>query len=261
MTWFDHHAGADPAAFYARLAAAVASSGIQAAVDTASGAVGLRRFVVRAEVHDGRVRLVQVDGPPLPRGGGPPSAAAWAANQGVVEAALARLRRTLPREVDFTELALGVVRHATGPVELSFRFDGDAAGFGPGNLPMPVGPPAPIEDPAWLRSQAAWAARVDELRARFAVARGDWALVGGLLDDGQRRVAATPLASWHAGQRRFEWLVAEPVGEEAPLVEPELTVDLAGAIDLVCYAAARIGAAGVFQGALPTGVVVFLATR
>ena len=44
-------------------------------------------------------------------------------------------------------------------------------------------------------------------------------------------------------------------------MEPELTVDLAGAIELVAHAAARLGGAGLFQGTLETGVLVFLAER
>jgi predicted nicotinamide N-methyase len=69
------------------------------------------------------------------------------------------------------------------------------------------------------------------------------------------------MASWHAGQRRFEWLLDSPAGEEAPFVEPSFFLDLASAIELVCFAAVRIGAAGVVQGTLETGVTVFLATR
>ena len=218
MSWFDRHAGEEAEALFARLGAAVAESGLVPALTAASGPTGLRRYVVRAEAREGRIRVVAVEGPTLPRGGGPPAPNAWATNAGVVEAALARLRRMLPRGVDFTELALGVVRGADGEPDLSFRFDEDAAALRPADLPMPTGEPAPTEDPAWLRSLAAWSPRMDEVRSRFTVARGDWSLSEGRLDDGERRVQATPLGTWHAGQRRFAWLVEEPVGEEAPLV-------------------------------------------
>jgi len=261
VTWFDRHAGEDARAFYDRLSVAVEQSGLFAAISAASGSVGLRRYVVQAEAREGRVRVVAVDGPTLPKGGGPPASAAWAANVSLVEAALARLRRTLPRGVEFSHVALGVVRGADEAPDLSFRFDEDVTDFRATNLPMPVGAPAPTEDPAWLRTLAAWGPRTDEVRARFNVARGDWSLTDGLLDDGQRRIPAFAVATWHPGQRRFTWLLDDPVGEEAPLVEPELTVDLAGAIELVAHATARLGGAGLFQGTLENGVLVFLAER
>ncbi len=261
MSWFGRHAGDNPELLYERLRDAVAASGLEDALTAASGLTGHRRYVLRAEVREGRMRVVNVEGPPLLRGGGPPSATAWAANSSVVDAALNRLRRLLPRGVDVAAVAIGVVRHGEGPVELSLRFDEDAAGLSVGQLPTPTGDPSPTEDPAWLRVLAAWSTRIDEMRSRFVVAKGDWTLNAGRLDDGERRLTATALGSWHAGQRRFEWLVTSPVGDEAPLVEPELTVDLAGAIELVCFAAAKLGATGVFQGTLPTGEIAFLAVR
>lgn len=261
MSWFDRHAGEDARAFYDRLAQAVEASGLPAAISAASGTIGLRRYVVRAEVREGRVRVLAIDGPILPKGGGPPSATAWATNVGLVEAALARLRRLLPRGVEFGELALGVLRSTEGPPELSFRFDEDAPGLRAADLPFPTGPAAPVEDPAYLRALAAWSSRIDEVRSRFAVARGRWSLSEGRLDEGERRVPAFALASWHAGQRRLSWLLPEPAGEEAPLVEPELTVDLAGAIEVVCFAAARLGADQIFQGTLENGTTVFIGLR
>ncbi len=261
MSWFDRHAGDDPEALYERLREAVAASGLEDALAAASGLTGHRRYVLRAEVREGRIRVVSVEGPTLPRGGGPPAATAWAANSSVVDAALNRLRRLLPRGVDVAAVAVGVVRHAEGPLGLSVRFDEDAPALSVGQLPTPTGDPSPTEDPAWLRVLAAWSTRIDEMRSRFVVAKGDWTLSAGRLDDGERRVTATALGSWHGGQRRFEWLLASPAGDEAPLVEPALIVDLAGAIELVCFAAAKLGATGVFQGTLPTGDLVFLAVR
>ncbi|MSQ02779.1 MAG: hypothetical protein EXR71_12960 [Myxococcales bacterium] len=261
MSWFDRHAGDDPETLYERLRDAVGASGLEDALTAASGLTGHRRYVLRAEVRDGRMRVVSMEGTTLPRGGGPPAATAWAANSTVVDAALNRLRRLLPRGLDVGSMALGVVRHAEGPLELSLRFDEDAPGLSVGQLTTPTGEPSPTEDPAWLRVLAAWSTRIDEMRSRFVVARGEWSLSAGRLDDGERRVAATALGSWHAGQRRFEWLLASPAGDEAPLVEPALTVDLAGAIELVCFAAAKLGATGVVQGTLPTGELVFVAVR
>ena len=261
MSWFDRHAGDDPEAFVERLCAVAEAAGVEAAVLAAAGPIGLRRFVVRAEVREGRVRVVGVEGPPLPKGGGPPNPSAWAAGVGVVESSLARFRRGLPRGSEFSEVAVGCLRHADGRVTLGFRFDEEAPALRAAELDAPDGESSPSEDPAYLRALAAWSVRVDEVRGRYGVARGDWTLSAGMLDDGTRRTAATPIATWHAGQRRFEWCLEDPVGEEAPFVEPEFIVDLAGAVEIVCFATARMGGVGVFQGTLPTGVTVFVALR
>lgn len=261
MTWFDRHAGEDARAFFGRLAAVVDESGLEAAINAASGPIGLRRFVVRGEVREGRVRVSAMEGPQLPKGGGPPAPAAWATGVGGVETALTKLRRSLPRGVEFSEFALGVVRHEEGRPELNVRFDEDVKSLKVGELPAPTGTPAPTEDPAYLRALAAWSSRVDEVRGRFTIARGDWSLNSGRLDDGERRLQATALASWHPAQRRFEWWLDRPAGEEAPFVEPDLVVDLAGAIELACFAAARIDGTGVFQGTLETGVLLFVGLR
>ena len=261
MNWFDRHAGEDAGAFYERLSAAVANSGLQEALASAVGPVGLRRFVVRAEVRGSSPRIVAVDGPVLPRGGGPPSPAAWVAGSPAVEAALLRLRSAFGPAAPFAEVAIGYVRHGNGESDLSLRFDEDVAGFRASTLETPTGQPAVTEDPAYVRAAAQWAARIDEMRGRFTLARGAWTLAEGRLDDGERRVTATAIATWHPMQRRFDWLLTEPAGEEAPFVEPEFTVDLAGAMELVCFAALRVGATGVFQGSLPTGMLAFIGVR
>jgi hypothetical protein len=261
MSWFDRLAGDDAAAFFRRLTTALDVAGVPVAVEAACGPFGLRRFVVRADVREGRVRLGPVESLPLPKGGGPPSANAWAAGVPALEAALTKFRRSLPPSAAFTEVALGVVRGADTPLDLSFRFDEDATGLRPTELPVPAGDGHPTDDPAYLRALAGWAPRIDGMRASFSLTRGEWSLAEGRFSDGERRVPAMAMASWHPGQRRFEWLLDSPAGEEAPFVEPSFFLDLASAIELVCFAAVRIGAAGVVQGTLETGVTVFLATR
>ncbi len=261
MSWFDRHAGEDPAAFFDRLTAALNAAGVPAAVEAGCGPFGLRRFVARAEVREQRVRLGPVDALVLPRGGGPPSATAWAAGSQALEAALTKFRRSLPPAAQFSELALGVVRGGEVPLDLSLRLDEDAAGLRPIDLPMPAGQPHPAEDPAYLRALAGWAPRIDGMRANFSVARTEWTLTDGRFDDGQRRAPAVAMATWHPTQRQFEWLLETPAGEEAPFVEPSFLLDLSGTMELVCFAALRLGAAGVVQGTLGTGVTVFLATR
>ena len=79
MSWFDRQAAGDAEAFFRRLSAALDAAGVVSAMDTACGPYGLRRFVARAEVREGRVKLGPVDSLPLPKGGGPPTAAAGAA--------------------------------------------------------------------------------------------------------------------------------------------------------------------------------------
>lgn len=261
MSWFDRHAGEDPAAFFRRLGTALESAGVSAAVEAACGPFGLRRFVARAEVREGRVKLGAVDSVPLPKGGGPPSGAAWIAGVPALESSLTRFRRALPPAAQFTEVAIGVVRHEEGPLDLSLRMEEDAAALRPTDLPLPTGAAHPCEDPAYLRALAGWAPRLDAMRANFSVARSEWSLVDGRLDDGGRRVPAMALATWHPGQRRFEWLLDRPAAEEAPFVEPSFSLDQSGAMELVCFAALRLGAASVVQGTLETGVLVYLATR
>ena len=261
MSWFNRHAGEDPAAFFERLNVALGASGVSEALEVSCGPFGLRRFVLRGEVREGRVRLGNVDSVPLPKGGGPPAAAAWAAGASGLEGALTRFRRSLPPQAQFAELAVGVVRGALPPLALSVRFDEDVSSLRPTDLALPVGDAHPIEDPAYIRALAGWAPRLDAMRGSYSVARGEWSLTDGRLDDGERRVPAVAIASWHPSQRQFEWLLDSPAGEEAPFVEPIFALDLAGAMELVCFAALRMGAAGVVQGTLETGVVVYLATR
>jgi hypothetical protein len=261
MSWFDRQAAGDAEAFFRRLSAALDAAGVVSAMDTACGPYGLRRFVARAEVREGRVKLGPVDSLPLPKGGGPPSAAAWAAGTPSLEASLTRFRRSLPPAAWFTEIAIGVVRSAEGPLDLSLRIDEDAPALRPTALSMPTGAPHPCEDPAYLRALSGWGPRLDAMRANFSLARGEWSLVDGRFDDGHRRGPAVALATWHPAQRRFDWLLDAPAAEEAPFVEPVLTLDQSGAIELACFAALRMGAAGVVQGTLETRVIVYLATR
>ncbi len=259
MAWFDTHAGSDPHGFLASLDASVEASGLRDALTACAGPVGLRRFVVRAEQRDGRVRVVGIDAPRLPQGGGPPSHLDQHAT--ALEAALSRLRHALPAPATFQRVAIGLVRDAEGEPEVSLRFDQDGDGFGVSGLRLPSGPCAPMEDPAYLKSLASWTARVDEVRRAWRVARGDWAFENGQLDDGERHVSAVAIGTWHAGQARFSWMLAEPAGEEGPFVEPDVFVDLAGATELACFAAARLGLVGVFQGMSEQGQQFFAGVR
>ncbi len=261
MPWFDQHAGDDPRAFLQRLDELIAEAGVLDALALCAGPAGLRRFVVRAELREGRVRVVGLDAPRLARGGGPPSA--FEAGASRLEAALTELRRRLPRHQAFSQVTVGFVRDSGDGAqpEVSFRFDDDGLGFGVEQLRQPVGECAPMEDPAYVRALADWASRIDEVRGNWQIARGDWMFEAGRLDDGERASIATALGTWHPTQRRFSWLLATPAGEEGPFVEPDVFVDLAGATELACFAAARLGAAGVFQGTSEQGQQFFAALR
>ncbi|MFZ5480683.1 MAG: hypothetical protein ACOZNI_28230 [Myxococcota bacterium] len=266
MSWFDRLRGeldADEAA--RRLQAAVDRSKIAAALAAASGPRGLRRYVVRFEVKAGRPRVVGLDTEPLPKGGGPPTPAAFDLGVAAVEAALQTLRVHMPPPFAWSLGAVGVVRDGDGDLRLAFRFDEDAAGFGVADLPLPAGPPDPMEDPAYLRALAAWEGRLAGVRARWVrpSAGEDWSIEGGALKlaspEGLRVLAVEPLATYADGT--FTWLVDAPVADEAPFCEPELAMDVARAMELAVFAAARRGHAGLFSGELEEGGTLFAAVK
>lgn len=254
MAWFDRLRGEmDVEAARARLDQAVDAAGLPAVLAAASGRVGLRRYLVHFEERGGRLRIVGMDAPQLPRGGGPPDASAFDASAGAIERALATLRAKMPRPFVFTRGAVGVVRDGKGELSLHFRFDEDADEASLEDLPTPTGGAVPIEDPAYLRALAAWDGRLAPVRARWLAARPDedWTLEGGRLrlpDRGGEVHRAEPIATFRPRTGNFAWLVAKPAGEEAPFVEPELEAELGSASTLAVFAAARLGHVGVFQG-------------
>lgn len=264
MSWFDRHRGdADPEATARRLRAATQAAGLGAAVQAACGRRGLRRFVLRFEARERRVRLTGTEAEPLALGGGPPPADRLAAATGELERALAAFRAGLPPGWTFNRGALGVTRDGRGRTELALRLDEDADTFGLDALEVPEGPGHPLEDPAWLRVLSTWEGRVAAVRARWRTPGGlDWRLAEGRLRIGSAEsVSAGPLALWQPGAERFEWLLDAPVGDEAPLVEPVVQCDLAEAMELCAYATARRGGTGVFQGELPDGRALFAELR
>lgn len=268
MSWFDTWSdGTDPEESWRRLDAAVGQSGVDTALAQACGPRGLRRFVLYFERRAGKMRLGTLDAQRLPRGGGPPPTAAWEAAAPAVEAALERLGRTMPPPFQFERGAVGVVRDETGKLDVHFRFDADADQFSVNGLRQPVGEPDPMEDPAWLRALAAWEAAMGRVRAAWEVGRAEetWSFTKDRLrvsgPAGTTERPAECLATWTPATGRYAWLVAEPVAEEAPCVEPELAVSLAEAGELAAYAAARRQARGVFQGSTPEGTVVYMAVK
>ena len=263
MAWFDRHlADADVDHALEALDAAVRRAGLADSLARASGPYGLRRFVARFEVRSGRARIVGLDAPQLPRGGGPPSAMEVGAR--ALEDALSALARSLPRPFAFERGAVGFVRHAEGGAEpvVMLRFDEDAEGLGVQDLPVPRGEPWAPEDPAYLRALAAWDARIAPVRAAWAVAPAAeaWACTEGVLRrPGLPGVRTVPLATF--AEARFTWLLDTPAGEEAPLVEPELDCTFGTAMELAAFAAARLGCVGGFTGTTAEGPQFLAGTR
>ncbi len=263
MAWFDRHlADADVDRTLEALDAAVRRSGLAGALARASGPHGLRRFVLRFELRGGRTRIVGLDAPQLPRGGGPPGAMDLGAR--AVEESVAALARGLPRPFGFERGAVGFVRHAEGvgdPV-LLLRFDEDADTLSTQDLPIPRGEPWAPEDPTYLRALAAWDARMAPVRGRWSVAPAGeaWTFSDGLLRrPGLPPARAVPLAT-HADDT-FTWCLDTPAGDEAPLVEPELACTLGTAMELAAFAAARLGCVGGFTGTTAEGAVFLAGTR
>lgn len=269
MSWFDRNRGEIAVAeAWARLNEVVEQSRLGAAVQLASGPYGLRRFVVRFEVRGGRPRVTDLESEPLSKGGGPPNAASFAANVGAIEAALGQILRRFPTPFTWDRGALGVVRGSEG-FSLSFRFDEDADAYRLAELPYPTGEPHPLEEPAYVAALAAWERRIDPVRARWlSPGREDtWTLDQNRLTisgpAGNRVLGVDPVAIYWPRGSRFEWLVETPVGEEAPFVEPVLTVEASGAMELAVFAAARMKRVGVFQAEIggEKGEILFAALR
>lgn len=262
MAWFDRCLGNRDAAEWAgRLAHEVERSGLTDALALAAGPVGLRRFVVRFDQKGGRLRVTGLESEQLAGGGGPPASATFDSAASAIESGLSTLRRALPPPFVFGRGAVGVVRDADGEMELIFRFDEDGDSFRLVELPPPEGESTPVEHPDYLRALAAWQGRIAPVRERWVVPRGEWSWSEGWLDLGDQRLRADAIATWHPGQHRFEWMLEKPAGEEPPFVEPELLVELGPAMELAVFAAARLGATGIFQGALESGQTWFGGVR
>lgn len=260
MAWFDRHVLDDPARAAHRLDQAVVKAGVPAALEAASGRFGRRRFLVRFATRGGAVRIRDLDSETLPDGGGPPPAALFAAAASRIETALTTLRRILPPPFTFESGAVGVLR-ARGPLTLAFRFDEDAQGWSLRDLARPKGPADPVEDPRYLRALTAWESRIAPVRLRWTIGTEPWTYAEGRIDLGDRSLTASPLAAWSRVDGRFTWALEEPVGDEAPFVEPDLEVELNGALELAAFAAAKLGYTGGFQAEGEDGRTWFFGVR
>lgn len=276
MAWFDRQRGdQDAKAAFEALSAAWAKSGLPEALDRVCGPPGLRRFVLRFALTPRGLRVTGLQSAPVAGGGGPPPPQASSAALPDVERALDVLRRGLPAPFGFDRGALGVVRDAEGPLDVTVRLDEDADAFALKDLRAPRGPGVPVDDPAYLTALAAWSERANRVRGGWKLCRPGQTFTldahrltiqtpSPFPDDppASESMVVTVLATWDPRHDRFTWLVDQPIAAEAPFVEPELTLALGQVIELVAFAAARLGALGVFQGEVAeSGLTVFAAIR
>lgn len=276
MAWFDRHRGdQDAKAAFEALSAAWAKSGLPEALGRVCGPPGLRRFILRFGDTPRGLRVTGVHGEPVAGGGGPPPPQSASAALPDVERALAALRRGLPAPFHFDRGALGVVRDSEGPLDVTVRLDEDGDSFHLRDLRAPRGPGVAVDDPAYLTALADWSERANRVRGGWKLCRPGQTFTL----DAHRLTITTPspfpdepptsesmvvtvLGTWDPRHDRYTWLVDQPIAAEAPFVEPELTLALGQVIELVAFAAARLGALGVFQGeADAAGLTVFAAVR
>jgi hypothetical protein len=186
-----------------------------------------------------------------------------------VEAALRKLQQRLPKPFAFERGLVGVLRGGDHEISLAFRFDEDADAYTIAELPIPQGAGNPVEDPAYQKALAAWEARIAPVRARWLVPGADeeWMIDGERLiltgSAGKRVLGADVLALYWPRGQRWEWLVEKPIAEEAPFVEPILSLEMNGAMELAVFAAALLKRVGVFQAEIAgeKGELLFAALR
>lgn len=268
MSWFERQRnGREPQETYQALAEAVRSVKATAIVDRACGKFGLRRFLLRFERRGSKVRLAGLETERL-KNGGPPDAAAFDAHAGALERMLEELSYRLPHGFSFERGALLVIRDENAVPRLSFRFDEDADIARLSSLREPMGSGIPTEDLFYQKALEAHAAGVEKVRSNWITAQPSevWSLEGGRLKVSvpgslERSWRAEAMATWVPHTGDFSWMMAEPVGDEAPLVHAHQVLELRAALELTGFAAAKMGATGVFQGGLekPAGVLAFLA--
>lgn len=270
MSWFERQRGGrDPQLVFNQLAEAVRAVKATQLVDRACGKIGLRRFILRFERRGMKVRLAGILTERL-RSGGPPDSAAFDAHASALERMLEQLYQQMPQGYSFERGALLVLRDEGGPPRLSFRFDEDADQAALSELRQPRGNGNPVEEQDYLKALESWSARVGKVRANWVSAgpSDQWSLEGGRLklqSPGllERSWRGEAIASWVPHTGDFSWLLAEPIGDEAPFVQASMVLDLGAVLELVAFAATRMGAHGVFQGTLqqPAGMLAFVALK
>ncbi len=266
MSWFDRNRGETaPREAFDALTAAFARSGLEAALQQLCGPPGLRRFVVRFQDTSRGLRVTRLESEPVKGGGGPPPPQTATSALPAVERALAGLRKALPAPFSFDRGAIGVVvdrdEKKAPTLDVTLRLDEDGDAYALGTLRQPKGPGVAVEQPGYLATVSAWAEQASRVRSGWKMCRGaqTFAIEGSRLsihtpspyegEDGTTEsLVVTVLGTWDARNGDFVWLVEKPVGDEAPFVEPELSLTLGQVAELMALAAAKLGAMGVFQG-------------
>lgn len=269
MAWFDRHRGQqDAREAYDALTRALGRSGIEPVLERTCGPAGLRRFLVRFEETPRGFRVTSIESEPVKGGGGPPPQLTANAAVPDLERAIRALRAELPAPFGFERGAIGVVRDSEGPLDLAVRLDEDGDALRLADLRAPRGPGVPVDDPAYLQALGTWSERANRVRSGWKMPgkrqsfhiEGNRLTLGG--DGADESLIVTLLGTWDGRHDRFTWLVDKPVADEAPFVHAEQVLTLAQVTELVAFAAARLGAIGVFQGSSDTdGVTVFAAIR
>ena len=269
MAWFDRYRGdLEPREAFDALTRAWARSGLEDILDRLCGAPGLRRFVLRFQETPRGFRVTSLESEAVKAGGGPPPPQAADAALPDVEKGLAALRAALPAPFRFERGAIGLVRDSEGPLDVTLRLDEDSDAFTLAQLRAPRGVGVAVDDPGYLHALNAWSEQANRVRSGWKMCRrGQTFQIDGhrltVSEDGaSESLLVTVLGTWDGRHNRFNWLVDAPIADDAPFVQPELTLTLAQVTELMAFAGARLGAIGVFQGDTDgDAVTVFAAIR
>ncbi len=269
MAWFDRYRGdMEPRAAFDALMLAWGRTELPEVLHRLCGPPGLRRFVLRFQDTPRGLRVTGLESEGVKGGGGPPPPQTASAVLPEVERGLLGLRNALPSPFRFERGAIGVIRDATGPLDITIRLDEDGDAFRLAILRAPKGPGVPVDDPGYLRALTAWSEQANKVRGGWKICRaGQTFQIEGhrltiFTGDDSESLVVTLLGTWDGRHDRFTWLVDKPVSGEAPFVEPELTIALGQVTELVAFAAAKLGALGVFQGDTEdAAITVFAAIR
>lgn len=269
-SWFERQlAGRSEAQVIAEHARYLRAAGVDRALDHLAGPFGLRRFLVAfaaRSVGGGRSRvevgdLVSVG---LNVGGGPPPPDPTGQGLAELERALGRLHANMSTGPAWSRGVIGYLRDSQGRTQLFPLFDEDSDLARLDALPVPPGPPHPLETPEYAQLLANWEPRMAEIHARSSQIRSDWDLwsveddqlvlcydpVPGTDDQWRdvRRYRCEPLATFSQRRQRLSWQSPRRPGSFALFSDGTLSADWAAAFELCLLTAAGIGASWVFVG-------------
>jgi hypothetical protein len=256
MGWFERQLdGREPEAVEQEHARYLRAAGLDRAVHALSGHFGVRRYILRFGLNDGRVRITDVESVPLTCGGGPPPGDPTGERIDKLERALTALHRNMSTGPTWETGALGVLRNARGSTDILPLFDEDAAEAELAQLPNPGPPGHPLETPAYLAMLAANEAHLMDVHTETVRRSNSWdeweisesddqlLLVSG---NGLSRHRCKTLGTFDPVRHRWEWQVAEPLFDEDAFVWPDFPADLDPIVELGYLTTARLGAVWLF---------------